>query len=390
MTMKNATLATPESLEAIELKVNALLEKMTLEEKAAQMRMVHANLGVSLNAEGELELSEHFQEQVKYGIAGIKNPGEHDDPAAAARINNLLQAYLIKNSRHGIPALFVTESYNGVDAAGTTNFSRPMNQAATWNPELVQKVWDKVGREARARGMHMCHSPEADLMRDPRFGRMSEGFGEDTHLVSEMVVAAVTGVQGEQAGLSSTHIGAVTKHFAGYGQVEGGRNFASIQVSERDLIDQILPPFKAAVQRAKTLGIMASHGDLNGVASHANHWLLTEVLREQWGFKGYTVSDANDIGRLFFFMNVAENEDHAALLGLQAGMNVDLYNEDCYVRLPRLARENPELVPLMDQAVANVLRTKFILGLFEQPYADEAAAAAISQKIFHDFPQIMP
>lgn len=366
-------------LEDIEAQVESLLSKMSLEEKAAQMRIVHANLGVSLDENGELVLSDHFKEQVKHGIAGIKNPGEHDSPQEAARINNLLQKYIVENSRHGIPGMFVTESYNGVDATGTTDFSRPINMAASWNPELVQRVWDKVGREARARGMHMCHSPEADLIRDPRFGRMSETFGEDTHLVSEMVVAAVKGVQGDYAGLSSTHIGAVTKHFAGYGQVEGGRNFASVQISERDLIDQILPPFKAAVQEAKTLGIMASHGDLNGVACHGNKQLLTHILRDQWGFNGYTVSDANDIGRLFYFMAVAEDEDGAALLGLEAGMNVDLYNEDCYIRLPKLAKKNPELIPLIDKAAGNVLRTKFILGLFSNPYADEAQAAQISR-----------
>lgn len=367
------------SLDAIDQKVEALLAKMSLEEKVAQMRIVHANLGVELGQDGQLELSEHFQEQVKHGIAGIKNPGEHSSPADAAKINNLLQKYLVENSAHGIPAMFVTESYNGVDAAGTTDFSRPINMAASWDPELVHSVWDKVGREARSRGMHMCHSPEADLIRDPRFGRMSEAFGEDTHLVKEMVVAAVKGVQGDYEGLSSTHIGAVTKHFAGYGQVEGGRNFASVQISERDLIDQILPPFKAAVQEAKTLGIMASHGDLNGIACHANKHLLTDILRDQWGFSGYTVSDANDIGRLFFFMGVAENEDHAALLGLEAGMNVDLYNEDCFIRLPKLARENPALIPLIDQAASNVLRTKFILGLFQNPYADEAKASELNR-----------
>ncbi|MBD5780695.1 glycoside hydrolase family 3 C-terminal domain-containing protein [Pelagicoccus sp. NFK12] len=367
------------SADPIEQRVNALLAKMSVEEKVGQMRIVHAQLGVSLDEAGELVLSEHFKQQVKHGIAGIKNPGEHLPPEQAARINNLLQKYLVENSRHGIPGMFVTESYNGVDAAGTTDFSRPINLAASWNPDLVERVWDQVGREARSRGMHMCHSPEADLIRDPRFGRMSEAFGEDTHLVTEMVVAAVKGVQGNGQGLASTHIGAVTKHFAGYGQVEGGRNFASVQISERDLVDQILPPFKAAVQRAHTLGIMASHGDLNGIACHGNHHLLTEILREQWGFDGYTVSDANDIGRLFYFMAVAENEDEAALLGLRAGMNVDLYNEDCYVRLPQLAEKFPDIIPLIDQAAGNVLRAKFRLGLFDNPYVDEKAAPEINR-----------
>lgn len=363
----------------IDEKVDALLSQMTLEEKVGQMRIVHAELGVEQSPNGELTLSNHFLEQTKHGIAGIKNPGEHQSPKEAAILNNLLQKHIIEQSRLGIPGLFVTESYNGVDATGTTYFSRPINLAASWNPDMVEKVWDVIGREARLRGMHMCHSPEADLTRDPRFGRMSEAFGEDTHLATEMVVAAVNGVQGNYQGLQSTHIGAVTKHFAGYGQVEGGRNFSSIQISERDLIDQIFPPFKAAVQRARALGIMASHGDLNGIASHANHHLLTEVLRDEWGFNGYTVSDANDIARLFFFMGVAENEDEAALLGLRAGMNVDLYNEDCYIRLPRLARKDPSIIPLIDKAAGNVLRTKFILGLFDNPYVDPEKAMAESR-----------
>jgi beta-glucosidase len=217
----------------------------------------------------------------------------------------------------------------------------------------------------------MCHSPEADLVRDPRFGRMSEAFGEDTYLTTQMVTSAVTGVQGDYEGLGNgTHIGAVTKHFAGYGQVLGGTNFAAIEISERTLIDEIFPPFKAAVKEAKTLGIMASHGDLNGIASHANPWLLTEVLCDQWGFEGYVVSDANDIARLYFFMNVAETPEDAARLGLEAGMDVDLYSDEAYILLPEMAKQNPDLLPLIDRSAGRVLRTKMILGLFENPYID--------------------
>ena len=256
---------------------------------------------------GNLKLSDKVIEKLKLGIAGIKNPGEHIDAVAAAKLNNELQKYIIENNRWGIPALFVTESYNGVDAEGCTKFGRPMTSAASFNPELVHRQWDVVGREARLRGMHMCHSPEADVVRDPRFGRMSEAFGEDTYLTTQMVTSAIKGVQGNYEGLGNgTHIGAVAKHFAGYGQVLGGSNFAAIEISERTLIDEIYPPFEAAVKEAKTLGIMASHGDLNGIASHGNPELLTGVLRDQWGFEGYVVSDSNDIARLFYFMNVAE------------------------------------------------------------------------------------
>jgi beta-glucosidase len=354
---------------SIEERVEALLPKLSLEEKVAQMRIFHANIGVKHDENGKLKLSDKVVEKLKLGIAGIKNPGEHIDAVAAAKLNNELQKYIIENNRWGIPALFVTESYNGVDAEGCTKFGRPMTSAASFNPELVKRQWDVVGREARLRGMHMCHSPEADIVRDPRFGRMSEAFGEDTYLTTQMVKNAIIGVQGNYEGLGNgTHIGAVAKHFAGYGQVLGGSNFAAIEISPRTLIDEIYPPFEAAVKEAKTLGIMASHGDLNGVASHGNPELLTGVLRDQWGFEGYVVSDSNDIARLFYFMNVAESPEAAAQMGLEAGIDIDLYAEDSYAYLPEMVKKNPELEKLIDRSVRRVLRTKFILGLFDNPY----------------------
>ena len=356
---------------SIDERVEALLPKLSLEEKVAQMRIFHANIGTKPDENGNLKLSDKVIEKLKLGIAGIKNPGEHIDAVAAAKLNNELQKYIIENNRWGIPALFVTESYNGVDAEGCTKFGRPMTSAASFNPGLVRRQWDVVGREARLRGMHMCHSPEADIVRDPRFGRMSEAFGEDTYLTTQMVKNAIIGVQGNYEGLGNgTHIGAVAKHFAGYGQVLGGSNFAAIEISERTLIDEIYPPFEAAVKEAKTLGVMASHGDLNGVASHGNPELLTGVLRDQWGFEGYVVSDSNDIARLYYFMNVAESPEAAAQMGLEAGIDIDLYAEDSYAYLPEMVKDNPDLEKLIDRSVRRVLRTKFILGLFDNPYID--------------------
>nr|WP_299070433.1 glycoside hydrolase family 3 N-terminal domain-containing protein [uncultured Allomuricauda sp.] len=356
---------------SIEVRVEDLLPRMSLEEKVAQMRIFHANIGVKSDEKGKLELSEKVIEKLKLGIAGIKNPGEHISPLAAAKLNNELQKYIIKSNRWGIPALFVTESYNGVDAAGCTKFGRPITSAASFNPELVNRIWDVVGKEARLRGMHMCHSPEADIVRDPRFGRMSEAFGEDTYLTTQMVVNAIKGVQGDYEGLGNgTHIGAVAKHFAGYGQVLGGSNFAAVEISPRTLIDEIYPPFEAAVKEARTLGIMASHGDLNGVASHGNPELLTGVLRDQWGFDGYVVSDSNDIARLYYFMKVAESPEAAALMGLVAGIDIDLYAEDSYAYLPEMVKKDPSIEKMIDRSVKRVLRTKMILGLFDNPYVD--------------------
>lgn len=363
---KDATLS-------IEERVEALLPLMSIEEKVAQMRIFHANIGVKADENGQLKLSDRVVKKLKLGIAGVKNPGEHISPLAAAKLNNELQKYIIEHNRWGIPALFVTESYNGVDAEGCTKFGRPLTSAASFNPDLVHEMWDVVGKEARLRGMHMCHSPEADIVRDPRFGRMSEAFGEDTYLTTQMVVQAIKGVQGNYEGLGNgTHIGAVAKHFAGYGQVLGGSNFAAVEISERTLIDEIYPPFEAAVKEARTLGVMASHGDLNGIATHGNRALLTGVLRDLWGFLGYLISDSNDIARLFYFMNVAESPEAAALMGLEAGIDIDLYAEDSYAYLPEMVKKNPEIEKLIDRSVRRVLRTKFILGLFDNPYIDLA------------------
>jgi beta-glucosidase len=368
----------------IEKRVDDLLSRMTLDEKISQMRIFHAKsdhrlvagkAAMNLDSNGKLVLPDAQAARFQNGIAGIKNPGEHNDPVTAAKLTNALQARIITASPNRIPALFVAEAYNGLDAQGSTRFARPIVMASSWNPQLVEQVWDVVGREARLRGFHMIHSPVGDIHRDPRFGRMSEGFGEDTELASHMVTSAVLGVQGGLKGPGTTHIGAVTKHFVGYGQVDGGRNFASVNVSPRDLEDQLLPPFHAAVTKACTLGIMPSHGDINGVASHGSAWLLRKKLREEWGFNGYVVSDAEDVARLGFFMGVAENDDEAAKLGLLAGVDIDLYSDRAYANLPRLAQADPTLLPLVDDAVRRVLRVKFKLDLFDKPYVKPAATA---------------
>ncbi len=357
-----------------EQRAENLLRQLNLQEKISQMRIFHAGNRIHLNKQGELSLNDEAKDYIENGIAGIKNAGTGYAPRQGADLCNQLQKYIIENNRFGIPAMFIIECYNGVEAKGNTHFSRPLTMASSFNTELVKKLWDALGREARVRGLHMCHSPEADLVRDPRFGRMTETFGEDPYLTSRMVVSAVKGVQGDNVGLRSTHIGAVTKHFAGYAQVQGGTNFASVQISPRSFIDEILPPFKAAVKEAKTLGMMASHADINGVASHANGKLLTDTLKKNWGFDGYVVSDATDIERLYHFMKVAESFEGAAEMALRAGMDIDLYGNEGFALLEHMVDDQPDLLAFIDEAVRRVLLTKFKLGLFDNPYVDVSAA----------------
>lgn len=355
----------------IEERVEDLLSRMSIDEKVGQMLMFGAPRVVRKGKDGNLVIDNKIKPYFSNSLGGLKLTFPNQTPEESARLNNELQKKIIESNRFGIPTLFVGEAYNGLeDAKGSTVFGRPLNLAASWNVKLTHDVWSAIGREARLRGWHMVHSPVGDIARDPRFGRMTEGYGEDTFLTTEMLVAAVTGVQGNYngTGFNTTHIGAVVKHFAGYSQVVGGRNFAAVEVSPRVLRDELLPPFKAAVQRGHALAIMPSHGDINGVASHGNPWLLTELLRNQWGFKGYVVSDAYDVGRLNFLMKVSENIEEAVKLGLKAGVDIDLYSKEVYELLPKMVTKDPSLLPYIDRAAGDVLRTKFILGLFDNPY----------------------
>jgi beta-glucosidase len=261
---------------------------------------------------------------------------------------------------------------------GSTIFPVPLAMASSWNPDLVEKAFACAGREARARGAHEAHTPVLDLGRDPRWGRIEETFGEDTHLVTRMGLAAVKGLQGGPEGEPGTrHVIASPKHFAGYGQVAGGRNFAATPLDSRTLHDDVLPPFKAVVQEAHCLGMMASHCDVEGVPAHGNRWLLTQLLREQWGFQGYVVSDYNDVPRLQFFQRVAETVEDACDMALSAGMDVDLPVSQAYQYLEVVIRERPDLERHLDESVRRVLRLKFKLGLFENPFVDETEAGRV-------------
>lgn len=369
-----------EKLSPEEAFIDDIISKMSIEEKTSQLRIVHASNYINLDEEGNLVIAENMKDRLKYGIAGIKNAGGDYPPELSAKLNNLLQDYIVEQSPSKIPALFITESYNGVDAKGCTEFARPITLSSTWNLELVHEVYNCIGREARMRGLHMTHSPEADIIRDPRFGRMSEAFGEDTFLVTEMIANAVSGLQGDCVGLNSTHVGAVVKHYVGYGQVAGGRNFASIEISPRTLRDEIMQPFKAAVMRSGSLGVMASHGDINGVSCHANKEILTDVLRGEWGFEGYVVSDADDVARLHSFMHTAETMDEAAIEALTAGLDIDLYGTCAYVNLPEIVKKNPEIEKYVNQAVKRVLMTKMKLGLFDNYYVDPTRAVTVKDE----------
>jgi beta-glucosidase len=355
---------------SIDDRIDDLLSKMTLEEKAMQLNAASIRKTAAVE-EGVEPIEESIEEQIKNGIGFIENTFDQRLPEQSVAMVNSLQKYLKEETRLGIPAIIGTECLHGHAGRNSTVFPTPLAMASSWNPELVNEVFDVIGREARARGGHEAHTPVLDIGRDPRWGRIEETYGEDTYLTTQMALAIISGLQGGTTGNpGSTHIISSPKHFAGYGQVEGGRNFAATPIDTKVLHDEILPPFKAVVEQTNALGMMASHCEVGGVAAHGNRWLLTDLLRDTWGFKGVIVSDYNDIKRLEEFHHMAATPQEAAKLGLMAGMDIDLPSSSAFQYLKEVVEAYPELEEQLDASVRRILRLKFMLGLFENPFTE--------------------
>ncbi|MBK1876444.1 glycoside hydrolase family 3 N-terminal domain-containing protein [Pelagicoccus mobilis] len=360
---------------SIEERVEDLISRMTLAEKAAQVQAV--SLRDSTAAE-EGGIVQAVRDGISEGIGQIENTFDPRTPIESVREVNDLQRILLEETRLGVPALIGSECAHGHAGQESTILPVPIAMASSWNVELVEKAFDVAGREARARGAHEAHTPVLDLGRDPRWGRIEETLGEDTHLVTQMGLAAVSGLQGGRDGdPGSTHVISAPKHFAGYGQVVGGRNFAATPIDSLTMADEVYPPFKAVVQEAKARGMMASHCEVDGVPAHGNRRLLTDLLREKWGFNGYVVSDYNDVPRLEFFQRVAETVEDACDMALTAGMDMDLPVGAGYANLIKAIEIRPELEKELDVSVRRILSLKFELGLFENPFVDEQAVQEI-------------
>lgn len=358
-------------------RVADLMSRMTLEEKVAQVCALSLRDSTAAE-EGLAGIVKAVRGGLKAGIGQIENTFDPRSPVESVREVNDLQRQLKEETRLGIPALVGSECAHGHAAHNSTVFAVPLAMASSWNSGLVEQAFNCAAREARARGAHEAHTPVLDLGRDPRWGRLEETFGEDTYLVTQMGLAAVVGLQGGRTGEPGTsHIISAPKHFAGYGQVAGGRNFAATPIDRRTLNDEILPPFEAVVKAGGALGMMASHCEVEGVPAHGNPWLLTELLRDEWGFKGYVVSDYNDVPRLEFFQHVVGSAEEAAALALSAGLDIDLPVSQAYGGLLPVLQAQPELEAHLDRSVERVLRLKFSLGLFENPYGDEMAVEQI-------------
>ena len=355
---------------AMEDRVNDLMARMTLEEKVAQLTAVNLRASTA-TLEGLTVGKNSLADKLKNGIGQVENTFDPNPPRASVEKVNAVQRILVEHTRLKIPALVGSECLHGHAGYNSTVFPTPLAMASSWNPELVHQAFDSIGREARARGATEAYTPVLDLGRDPRWGRIEETYGEDTYLTSQMALAIISGLQGGTNGTpGATHIISCPKHFAGYGQVSGGRNFAATPIEPKNFLDEVLPPFEVAVKQAHALGMMASHCDVGGVPAHGNHWLLSDMLKGQWGFPGMVVSDYNDIPRLDEFHHVVATPDAAARLALMAGMDLDLPVGAAYSRLAAIINKEPALETNLNNSVRRILRLKFQLGLFEQPYTD--------------------
>lgn len=373
---------------SIEARVADLLSRMTLEEKAAQMVGVWQGKSTTLvDEKGNFAFEKakaHYKEG--HGLGQVGRPSDAGGGRNAreqAELTNAIQKFFIEHSRLGIPVIFHEECLHGQAAPEGTSFPQPIGLGATFNPELVRRLFEMTAEEARVRGTHQALTPVVDVAREPRWGRVEETYGEDPYLVSRLGIAAVQGFQGDATFKNKKHVIATLKHFAAHGQPESGTNCAPVNVSERILREVFLFPFKEAIQKSGALSVMASYNEIDGVPSHANRWLLRKVLREEWGFTGFVVSDYYAIRELdiradFGLGNhVAKDGKEAALLAVRAGVNIELPEPDCYKHLVELVREGTLEEAVLDELVATMLRYKFQMGLFDDPYVDPAIAERI-------------
>jgi beta-glucosidase len=376
----------------IERRVADLLGRMTLDEKVAQLVCLWAGrpqVGPQTDFSkdrGDLSL-EKARSIMKDGIGQISRQRERKDPRASAVFANAVQKFLVENTRLGIPAIFHDEALHGHMAFKSTHFPQPIALAASWDLELITKVFTVAALEASARGGHQVLGPNLDLGREPRWGRIEETYGEDPYLVSRMGVAVIRALQGKAAtegkGIDREHVMATAKHYAAHGQPEGGTNIGPANFSERILREVFLPSFHAAVTEAGVMSVMPSYNEIDGVASHASKFLLEKILRQEWGFTGHIVSDYYGIPQLQSLHHVAADKAEAARLALEAGVDIELPDPDSYKTIPQLIKDGRLSEAVLDKAVARNLRAKFLLGLFENPYVDPERAAGIVNSQAH-------
>jgi len=376
----------------VEKRVEDLLEKMTVEEKLGQLL---CPLGWPMYEKTETPegavagISDKYREFIDRQHGGMlwatfradpwtqKTLENGLDPALAAEAYNALQHYAIDSTRLGIPIILAEEAPHGHMAIGTTVFPTSIGLASTWDKGLLTEVGRTIASELRAQGGHIGYGPVIDLAREPRWSRVEETYGEDTYLTSQMAAAMVRGTSPKHNGWDKGVISTL-KHFVAYGIPEGGHNGNPSNVGMRDLHENFLPAFKSAVDEG-ALSVMTSYNSIDGIPSTANPDLLRGILKDEWGFEGFVVSDLVSIDGLHGDHHIAKDKEDAGIMALNAGVDVDL-GANCYSLLKEAVESGKVSDGVLDEAVGRVLRLKFELGLFDNPYVDPATAATEVRK----------
>jgi beta-glucosidase len=356
------------TVENLEERVESLLKMMTVEEKIGQMNQYSSRWEMTGPAPGGDENT--VLQDIKSGRVGSMLN------VVGARATREAQKLAVENSRLGIPMIFGYDVVHGF----RTIFPIPLGEAASWDPEAVRKSSAVAAREAAAAGLHWTFAPVLDISRDARWGRVMEGSGEDPYLVSVLAAARVRGFQGDD--LSSTEtIAACAKHFAAHGFAESGRDYNSVDISETTLREVVLPPFRAAVE-AGVATFMNAFNTISGVPATAHHHLLRDILKGEWNFDGFVVSDWGSIQELISH-GVASNKQEAALMAVRAGTDMDLEGA-CYLGLAEMVKNGVLDQDLIDDAVRRILRIKFRLGLFDDPYQYSDPVREINTLLSHE------
>ncbi|QLG38613.1 glycoside hydrolase family 3 C-terminal domain-containing protein [Paenibacillus sp. E222] len=371
---------------SVEERVEHLLSLMTTEEKAGQL-IQPFGWQTYTNDQGNITLNESFKQQVENGGVGSLYGALRADPWTGVTLENglsaregaeavnLIQRHAVEQSRLGIPILIGEECSHGHMAIDGTVYPVPLLLGSTWNVDLYRDMCRAVARETRAQGGAVTYSPVLDVVRDPRWGRTEECFGEDPYLIGELAVASVQGLQGERLDQEEA-VAATLKHFVGYGSSEGGRNAGPVHMGWRELLEVDLYPFRKAVE-AGAQSIMPAYNEIDGIPCTVNTELLDDVLRKDWGFDGLVITDCGAINMLASGHDVASDGLEASVQAIQAGIDMEMSGEMFGQYLVQAISEGKLEMHVLDQAVRRVLALKFKLGLFEQPYVDADRAAEV-------------
>lgn len=367
----------------VESRLEDLLNRMTLEEKVAQMG---GSFLLDL-LDDDHYCEDNLKQKIEDMEIGALHNFNYDDPKLTMELQmetvNAVQRYLVEQTRLGIPAMITAEGVHGHWAHNATVFPHAIAMASTWNPELIRQMAEVVAREARATGVSQLFSPNLDLAREPRWGRVQETYGEDPYLVTQMGMAYIRGAQGSSRPCDGEHCATTVKHFVAHGSPESGINISPVSVGPREVEATFLRPFEVAVKEGGALCVMPAYHEIDGMPLACHRHYLTEVLKQRWGFQGYTYSDWGSVGMLHTHHRVAPSLSAAGKQALASGLDMEAPRSCWGKMLLHLANTGAISVDHIDDAVRRILRVKFLLGLFEHPYADMPKAVAVRNSNEH-------